>query len=328
MTQIPMIAWFNEGYKKTYPKKYHNLLNRTELLYSNDMLYDTMIGIFGIKTDRYNSKFDFSSDSYELKDKDALVLHGKRKYTDKSNIIYWQKINTKYLIDTNQSSRIFPHRIDSIGKLKDIWNDGFRSFEVDVRFGDNNTTTFQMGHNHGVMGVGLEEFLNSIDYNKIKRVWLDFKNLNYKNHESALQELEKLDKKYNIKKKLIVESGTTGEFFKLFNVKGWHTSYYLPTGRIINLLKKNDTKEMQNLSLKIAKQTETQHLSAVSFDYRLYPFVKQYLEPKISDKIVYHMWLAPALGDVDFVEKLKKNKLYLDNRVKTLLSTYKSQFNL
>jgi hypothetical protein len=292
------------------------------------MLYDTLIGVFGIKTDRYEAKYDFSSSKYKLESKDALVLHGRKKYTDKSNYIYWQKKNAQYLVDTNQSSRIFPHRVNSVGKLKDIWTDGFKSFEVDVRFGDNNTSTFQMGHNAGVMGVGLEEFLNSVEYEKIQRVWLDFKNLNNKNFKGALLRLEFLNEKYNIKNKFIVESGTKSLSFKDFSKQGWHTSYYLPTGTIVKLLKEKDTKKLDTLARKISKQVSLQELSAVSFDYRLYPFVKNYLEAKISDKIVYHIWYAPALSDKNFKEKLHNNKLYKDKRVKTLLSTYKSQFNL
>jgi glucan phosphoethanolaminetransferase (alkaline phosphatase superfamily) len=328
MAQIPFFAWFNNGYKNQYKNKYNNLKNRTNLLYSNDMLYDTMIGMFGVTTDKYNSKYDFTSSDYELKDKDALILHGRKKYIDKSNYVYWQKNNAKYLVDTNQSSRIFPHRVNSIGKLKDVWNDGFRSFEVDVEFGNNDKMVFQMGHNKGVMGVSLEDFLNRVDNSKIEKIWLDFKNLTNKNYKEALKRLEYLDTKYNIKSKSIVESGTKSDFFYEFSQKGWHTSYYMPTGTIVKLLKDRDNTKMIKLAKKISKQVKSQNLSAVSYDHRLYPFVKKYLEAKISKDIVYHIWYSPPLSDENFKTKLLKNKLYLDKRVKTLLGTYKSQFNL
>ena len=328
MTQIPMIAWFSKGYKEKYTNRYNNLLNNANTLYSNDMFYDTLIGVFDIKTDKYDSKYDFTSKDYTLNPKDALILHGKKHYTDKSNYIYWQKKNTKYLIDTKKSSRIFPHRVNSIGKLHDIWNNGFRSFEVDVRFGDTNATIFQMGHNHGVMSLSLEEFLDTIDHLQIKRVRIDFKNLNKYNYKKALDRLQYLDKVFNIKNKFLIESGTTSEVFQAFNKNGWHTSYYLPTSQIIKLMKKDNKAEMQELAIKIAKQTKIQNLDAISFDHRLYPFVKQYLEPLISDKIVYHTWYAPSLNSINFKAHLLKNKLYLDNRVKTLLTPYKSQFEL
>jgi len=240
---------------------------------------------------------------------------------------YTQKNNARYLIDSNQSSRIFPHRVDSIGKLKDIWNNGFRSFEVDVRFGDNNTSKFFIGHNLGDSKITLEKFLSSIKYNNIERVWLDFKNLNKDNYKDASIRLEYLDRKFKIKNKFIVESGNKMQFFKFFNISGWHTSYYMPT-KIVKLIKEHKNIEMEQLSLKISKQVKMQNVSAISFDSRLYPFVKKYMEPKISKNIVYHIWYAPFLASFNFKSELLSNKLFLDERVKTLLTIYRSKFNI
>lgn len=328
MTQIPMLAWFSSAYKKQYSDKFDTFNKHTNTLYSNDFLYDTLIGLFNIKTDKYESTYDLSSDDYTLAQDDAYTLHGKKLYTDRTNYSYWQKVNTQYLIDINQSSRVFPHRVNSVGKLKDIWQDGFRSFEIDARFGDNNTTYFQIGHNHGVMGVKMENFLSSVTYSEIERVWLDFKNLNKNNYKQAIERLDYLDKKFDLKRKTIVESGTTLPFFKELKKAGWHTSYYMPTEKIVTQLKENNVTEMKKLAVKIASQTKSQNLSAVSFDHKLYPFIKQYLEPLISDNIVYHIWYAPTLRKKSFPEELQKNKLYLDKRVKTLLSKYISHFDL
>jgi len=328
MTQIPIISWFSNTFKDRYYKKYQNLIQHTNRLYSNDMLYDTLIGIFGIKTDKYNPKYDLSSDKYILDPKDALTLHGEKHYTDKNNHIYWQKINTRYLTDTNQSSRIFPYRVDSIGKLKDIWNDGFRSFELDVRFLDDNKSNFIVEYNNGEGDVKLNNFISSIDYTKIQHLWLNFKNLNKSNVNEAFKQLEYLNNKYLIKNKLIISSGTTGTFFNHFSAAGWHISYYLETKKIVKLLDRKNDKDMNELAKSIAMQTKVQGLSAISFDYRLYPFVKKYLEPLITKNIIYHISYTLALFDTHFKKKLEKKKLYQDVRVKTLSVPYDSQFNL
>lgn len=328
MTQVPMITWFSNSYQQLYKEKYYNLLNRTESLFSSDMFYDTMLGVFGVQTDRYDAKYDFSSNNYTLKAEEFLVLDGKKSYIDSSNYIYWQKENIKFLLDTNQSSRVMPHRINSIGKLKDVWKDGARSFELDVKFEGNNQGVFRVGHNEGVMGVTLERYLNSVDSSQIEKVWLDFKNLNPSNYQDSLKRLKYLDEKFNIKSKFIVESSTIGEFFNQFNRDGWHTSYYLPTGKIVKFLKEDKKEDMDVLASRISRQVSLQELNAVSFDHRLYPFVKKYLEPTISKDIVYHIWYSPRFDDVNFRKKLLTNELYLDLRVKTLLGTYRSQFDL
>lgn len=328
MTQIPMVSWFSDGYKIKYKEKYQNLLNNSDKLFSNDLFYDTMVGLFDVNTENYNKKYDLTNKNYNLKPKDALVLHGRKKYINKNNYDYWQKLNAEYLISINQSSRIFPHRVNSIGKLKDIWNDGFRSLEVDILFGYKGRQIFQVGHDSGTVGETLETFLSSINQEEIERIWFDFKNLNINNYKAALKRLEYLNKKFNIKDKIILETGTKDFFFKEFKKNQWHTSYYLPTGDIVRLLKNKSVVKMEIIAKKIALQLKRQNLSAVSFDNRLYPFVKKYLEPKVGNSIVYHIWYGPSLTSTDFKAKLFKMEQYHDDRVKTILSHYKSNFEL
>ena len=91
MTEIPFIAWFSKAYQERYPIKYKNFKEHKKNLFSNDMIYDTLIGLFSIKTDRYKSIYDLSSEEYRLKDKDALVLHGKKKYVTPENYRYLER---------------------------------------------------------------------------------------------------------------------------------------------------------------------------------------------------------------------------------------------
>lgn len=327
MTQIPMIAWFSDLYKSFYSEKYNTLKKNSNALYSNAFLYDTLIGLTNIETNRYESIHDLSSKDYQLPSNKAYTIHGKKRYTGKDNHIWWQKINAQFLIEIAQSSRVFPHRINSIGKLKDIWNDGFRSFEVDVLF-INNMNYFQVGHNHGDMGGNLENFLSSIKFNEIERIWLDLKNLDSNNYKQVIKRLEYLDSIYDFKENLIIESSTTDPFFNDLKSRGWHISYYAPTKKVVKMLEEDDKKGMKQLAIKIASQSELQSLSAISFDGSLYPFIKEYLEPLLKNEIIYHVWYGPAIYNDTFQSDLIKNKLFLDKRIKTILVPYKSQYNL
>ena len=326
MTQIPMFAYFSDDYKAKYPNKYKNLVKHKDAIFSNDLMYDTLIGAFGIKTDKYNPKNDLSSSKYSLREKDALALHGTKHYIDASNHIYWQRVNAKYLTSTKQATRVFPHRVNSRGKLHDIINNGFYSYEFDTYFTKDDK--FYIGHDKPTLSdVTLEDTLSNVSYNNLQKVWMDFKNLNKDNADLALQRLEELDKKFNIKNKFILAFWTKGEFFHKFSKAGWHTSYYLPTGKVIDLLKQNNKQELDKLAMQLAKQVKLQKVSAVSFDTRLYEFVKKYLESKISKDIVYHTWMGPKLYSTTFKKDLQKMKVYQDKRVKTILCKYDSQFD-
>ena len=52
---------------------------------------------------------------------------------------------------------------------------------------------------------------------------------------------------------------------------------------------------------------------------RLYPFVKQYLEPLIPDSVVYHTWGAVKMWEWGAIKRLEESPTYKDKRVKTIL---------
>lgn len=330
MTQIPLIMWFSEQYKTRYQSKYSALKSYKNALFSNDDIYDTLIGMFNISTERYQAVNDLASPQYFLEEHSAYTMHGKILYTGESNYFYQQKNNIAILKDNKRALQVIPHRVNSIGKLMDVWSDGFRAFEIDVLYGDDDRDHFVIGHDHADMsGMSLEKFIASVPSSEIEKIWLDLKNLTQHNYKNVLGRLNYLDSKYSLKEILIIESGTNGSFFSEFNEADWHISYYLPTNKIVNYFDENKTNEMKELAKSISEQSIMQRLSAVSFDRRLYPFVKNYLEPLLTNEIVYHTWdLSLKLYDYDLHTKLNKKKYYDDERVKTILLPYKSPFHL
>ena len=82
MLNIPFLAWFSEEYRNSYPERYGILKNNRDRIFSNDLIFDTLVGLFGIKTERYNKAFDLSSKDYSLTKNTALVIEGKLKYTE------------------------------------------------------------------------------------------------------------------------------------------------------------------------------------------------------------------------------------------------------
>jgi len=330
MTRIPLIMWFSEQYKSRYQDKYSALKGHENALFSNDDIYDTLVGVFNIDTERYQAVNDLASPQYFLEKHNAYTMHGEILYTSKSNYLFQQTINIKSLKDNKLALRVIPHRVNSIGKLMDSWSNGYRAFEIDVLYGVDGQDHFVVGHNHGDMsGMSFEQLFNSIPSLEIEKIWMDLKNLTQENYKQVLDRLNYLDSQYSLKEKLIIESETSGSLFSNFNEEGWHISYYLPTKIIMKYFDENKINEMEELAKSISEQSVIQRLSAVSFDNRLYPFVKDYLEPLLADEIVYHTWdLSVKLYDYDLNTKLYEKSYYNDERVKTILLPYKSPFHL
>jgi glucan phosphoethanolaminetransferase (alkaline phosphatase superfamily) len=91
MTRIPMLIWLSDHYQARYPKIQANLMRREHRIFTNDLLYDTLIGLIGVETKAYEQKYDFTSDYYALEESKALLNHGERKVQAPDNYIYWKE---------------------------------------------------------------------------------------------------------------------------------------------------------------------------------------------------------------------------------------------
>ena len=133
MVDVPFIAWFSEEYKRLYPEAYQTLSNRTNTVFSNDTLYDTVIDSLHIQTDRYDPKVALSSRSFQQDPSQILTIHGKRKVLEPKNKKWHQKRNSERLRQQNQHIRVFPSSVNSFGKRAEVLNSGYRHFMVDVQ---------------------------------------------------------------------------------------------------------------------------------------------------------------------------------------------------
>jgi len=325
MVQIPLIFWFSDEYRDKFPQKIDNISR--DNLFSNDFIYDTILGILDVETPHYDPSADLTSKSYGRSQKKYMTLGGRLNYKSKKNEFWLKVSNARYLEKNDLQKRVFAHRVNSTGKLRDLWVNGLRSFEVDV-FYRKKGNFFEVGHGKGEMGTTLEKFLAEVEPQEIQRLWLDFKNLGAKNHKAAIRRLNQLDRLYGIKNVTLVESNTKDQFFKHVKLDGWQTSYYLPTRLTTDLIESKDNKGMEKLAAKISRQIEAQMTDSVSFDEKLYSFVKDHLEKRISPEVRYHSWMGPKFIDRKFAKKLEANKLFKDKRVESILVEYQSRFTL
>jgi len=237
---------------------------------------------------------------------------------------YNQYQNLQLLFQEGLDGRLIPHKANHLGKLEAIFESGIRSFELDLMFrqqGDQGY--FEIGHDEKeAEGRTFESYLALLQTYSIKKIWMDVKNIDESNADAMLARLQYLDQTYGIKSIVIIESSTQSSRFKDFSEAGYHTSYYLPTSAISGLMAQNNPQALQREAKRIADLTLNQSLRAVSFVAALYPFVKTYLEPLISDEVVYHTWNLIKFKEYHALEKLKEKKIYQDPRIKTIIYSY------
>lgn len=235
-----------------------------------------------------------------------------------------QKIHVNTLTSEGLDERVIPHRINYIDKLYRVLDDGIRSLEIDLIFRTSgHYGFFEIGHDESdATGVKFDLFLNVLQNYEIKKIWLDVKNLSDENINAIIVELDRLDSIYNIRDISIIESSNTTNSLQKLSFKGFHTSYYLPTAKILHLLNENNDEDLKKEASRIKQQILDQSLSAISFDLRLYSYVKKYIEPVIPENIVYHAWNSVRLYKLTSIHELKNSEYFKDTRLKTIIVRY------
>ena len=237
---------------------------------------------------------------------------------------YYQYQNLQLLFEDKLDGRLIAHKVNQQGKLEAILNSGIRSFELDVLFRKQGESGyFEIGHDeHEVRGQTFESYLTYLQTYSINKIWMDVKNVGDDNAEAMLVHLENLAQKYGVKPSILLESSTTSPQLKIFSDAGFHTSYYLPTNAILNLLARQKPDDLAQEAIRIRDLVLVQDVSAISFPASLYPFVKQYVEPLLPKNIVYHTWNIIKLEDNHALEKLKDTPVFKDPRVRTIIYSY------
>ncbi len=222
MTQIPLLAWFSQEYIDRYPQKYNTLLSHANSLFSNDMIYDTIIGLANIKTNHYSPTYDLSSPKYKLNPKDALTLHGKKRYTASDNYIYWREYNAKLLKGKSFYPKLVANDTDSVAKLNEAWNLGFRAFKLNLYYMADKKS-FQAGTDKYDTGGNLIDTLSYFKKDKIEHLILHLANLSKDNLNAILERLNTIKSKLPSKEKitLLIENSN---FIKALKAKGWRVA--------------------------------------------------------------------------------------------------------
>jgi len=76
MTRVPFWIYLGSDYRARHPQITNRLKEKLSSCFTNDMIYDTILGIMNIETDRYDACQDLSSAEYAFKREDLLTMNG------------------------------------------------------------------------------------------------------------------------------------------------------------------------------------------------------------------------------------------------------------
>lgn len=79
MVRIPCWIYASSELKKKRPELDKHLRGNSLGVFTNDLVFDTVSGLMGVRTSAYSPQYDLSSASYDLPVKDSCTMHGKVK---------------------------------------------------------------------------------------------------------------------------------------------------------------------------------------------------------------------------------------------------------
>tara|TARA_B110000093_G_scaffold23035_1_gene21391 strand:+ start:15407 stop:16129 length:723 start_codon:yes stop_codon:yes gene_type:complete len=206
----------------------------------------------------------------------------------------------------DNSNKLWAHRILDPQKVNDL-KEEFIGYEIDVFF-NNDKNIFDVRH-HGVTNdIDLVTFLNEIENLHLIKFWIDFKNLNSLNVESAIFTLDKIALEFDVKSNIIIESKNIN-LLSAFKLKGFFISYWLPSFHVF--------KSVFNI-LNIRDDLRKYKPNAISMPYSSVLFYS-----KKFPNYPLHCWTNEMTSDLD---KIKIKKLSKKNNVKIILTDFKNNF--
>lgn len=82
MTRIPFWIYLSPTYRAAYPQTANTLTNHEHQYFTNDLLYDTLVGIMHAPNPRYDASRDFSNPSYRFNLHNLTTLLGEQPLTN------------------------------------------------------------------------------------------------------------------------------------------------------------------------------------------------------------------------------------------------------
>lgn len=82
MMRIPLVMWFSDEYRENHRERIERLEARSDAFWGVDMLYDTLMGLFDVETDRMDPGCDLSSEGFATSAETMVVEGGKHLVKD------------------------------------------------------------------------------------------------------------------------------------------------------------------------------------------------------------------------------------------------------
>ncbi len=283
--EVPFLLWVNNAYANLYPEVVDVARYNAERPYSLSRLFHTLGNLMRIESPLIKRKHSIISDDYI--EQERFSLDGRITYDEWSSRNDYRE-NARIFLHKLPTvrSKIWSHRTNTLGALLEA-EEVFSGVEMDVVF-HSDDNRFHVRHPPAPdTGLTLGDMLAVSFANRPDmRLWFDWKNASETNIEAAIARLDDLDRTFRIKGRALVETDSNAVFGSISSISaaGYVHGYYLPTKQILQCLAACNEDEQGDLSRTLIERIKLGHFSAITYDWRLKEFVRNWLDDFIKEK--------------------------------------------
>lgn len=313
MIEIPFIVWMSESFKSLDPEHADPIGSGLDNPYMTDDFIHTVLDLAGVESGWFEPERSVVNVSFNPLRK---RMYGDRDY-DRDILAD----RSRYLI-TRNFNKIWAHRVNSIGKLREAVT-MFAGVELDLVIeGSGDSIRFEVNHPPaGSIGLYLDDYLQQAAGFPELHFWFDIKNLTTGNAAAVRQKLEELIRRHDLDHRVIVESTDPAALAMLGTLDQVKTSFYLPYLEESAMNGESARQTAQDL----LQKARLAQADAVSYPAFMHEFVTTNLYPGLQpvdlltwlpDRRIDNAFDAPVIqGFVD------------DERIDTVLVGFPTEFD-
>jgi glucan phosphoethanolaminetransferase (alkaline phosphatase superfamily) len=289
--EVPLLVWANDAYLDLYREKLSVARGNVGRRYTTARLFHSMAQLLGIEHASVQSEHSLLSKT--LLDMPRTSINRTIEYDVWSpNNDYRENTSINIRALAENRKQVWAHRTNSVSALSEA-TAAFDGVEMDLVFIDA-VECFHVYHPPAPdTSLSLSEMLFASKSKSELKLWLDWKNATRENMQDAIECLNQLDKRFGIRGRALVETGSDTIFkdTKLLSDAGYAHGYYLPTEAIRECIRTCDETAAEQLAVTIKQTVKEGGYSAITFDWRLSDFVRaRLLEWATQTDLALYSW--------------------------------------
>lgn len=201
MVNIPLFVWANDAWRNKHAEKWQNLIDNKNKVFTNDLMFESILGIAGITSPTIDTSKDISSGNYQSLSQPA-TLHGRVHINDPKNWNYWQSQNGALAND--KGIELIASDIESIGQAYAAAVYGIKKLHINAQYSDDNGIQL-ISESDSKPIIALADFLEAISKRGLDSLLVSLKSQDEKLIGMALEEISRLKKQSSISITLVDE---------------------------------------------------------------------------------------------------------------------------